>query len=250
MEYTILVTRPKHQAETLCYLIEQQGWGAIRFPTLEIVGVNSQLIKQQLQTINQYQWLIFISVNAVNFALSANNGNVESFVPIAIAAVGKTTEKALKTVGLTVDLVPENQFNTEGLLATNEMNNVNGKSCLIIRGKDGRENLANSLCRRGAKVDYLEVYERKKPDCKDIAVIQLLKMGKIDAITINSGEALSNLLLMIDTEFHENLFFVPIIVISNRLKKLAEQYKFKHIFVAKSPEDSAIIETVLSSLTQ
>jgi uroporphyrinogen-III synthase len=246
--HTIVVTRPKHQAEGLCSLIEQQGWNAIRFPTLEIVTIENKAISQQLKAINKYQWLIFVSTNAVNFAVAENNGKIDCFKSVPIAAVGKATEKALKAVGLAVELLPEASFNTEGLLASNEMNNVKGRSCLIIRGKGGRETLANSLRERGAKVDYLEVYLRKRPVSKSLDLTYMLQQGKLDAITITSGESLLNLLAMIDEGLHDKLQAVPLIVISHRIKGLAEQNKFKQIAVTKNPGDTAIIEALTMSL--
>jgi len=244
-KYTVLVTRPRHQADTLCQLIEQQGWHAIRFPTLDIVALNNHKIKQQFETINQYQWLIFISANAVNFALSANGGTIEHFKKCSIIAVGKGTEKALHSIGLSVDLIPEVHFNSEGLLATKEMSNVKGQAFLIIRGRGGRETLANSLRERGAVVDYMEVYAREKPVCNDSNVADMLQQKKLNVITITSGDALNNLMAMIAKELHDRLVSVPIIVISHRIKELAEQIGFKHISVTEKPGDTAIIETAV-----
>ena len=241
-DINILVTRPRQQAENLCRMIEQQGWHAIRFPVLQIMAMNTAIVKQQLNSVKQYDWLIFISANAVNFALSANNGKIDVFLNSSIAAVGKATEKALKAAGLSVHLIPETQFNSEGLLATPEMNNISNKSCLIIRGKGGRETLADCLRRRGAQVDYMEVYRREKPEVYDRTVIQLLENGELNAMTMHSGEALKNLLAMIDSEWHKYLFLIPIIVISQRLKEIAKERGFKQIVVAKSPADAAIIE--------
>ncbi len=248
-KYNVLVTRPAHQAENLSILIEQQGWNALRFPTLEIAAVNNQLIQKQLEDIEQWQWLIFISANAVNFAIQANNGKIDNFKGLSIAAVGKATEKALSVAGLSVDLLPEHEFNTEGLLATNEMKQISGKACLIVRGKGGREVLAETLKNRGAKVDYMEVYTRRAPVCINTNIYDLLRDGKLDAITVTSGDALSNLLKMVGAELKAKLISVPLIVISNRIKELAEQYKFKQIAVTEKPGDTAIIETLMMSLT-
>ncbi len=245
----ILVTRPEHQAEQLCRLIERQGWQAIRFPTLEIVAVENSAIIEQLENLGRYQWLIFISANAVNFALKANNGKIENFKEIPIAAVGKATEIALITAGLSVDLIPETHFSTEGLLATAEMNRVKGQDLLIIRGQGGREALANCLRERGAKVEYMEVYVREKPVYNDLAALDLIKCGKLQLITITSGDALKNLLAMINKKVHEDLFLVPLVVISNRIKKLANTLGFKHIAVTKKPSDDAIIEAMRTQLT-
>jgi len=247
-KYNILVTRPKQQAETLCHLIEKQGWNAIRFPTLRIVGVEAEAIKLQFDALKQYHWLVFISANAVNFALKANNGKIDCFINSHIAAVGKATEKALIAHGLTVDLVPESHFNTEGLLATTEMNNVQGKSCLIVRGNGGRETLASCLRERGAKIAYMEVYTRIKPCHNDPTAKKLLVQGNLHAITITSNEALLNLLSMFDKTLHYLLHAVPLVVISDRIKELAEQSEFNHIAVTDYPGDTAIIKTVVMSL--
>lgn len=244
--YNILVTRPAHQAETLCGLIEQQGWNAIRFPTIEIVANNNKNLSQQLKTIDQWHWLIFISANAVNFALSANNGRIERFKKCSIAAMGKATEKALLAVGLPADLLPDNQFNTEGLLATDEMNQVSGKNCLIIRGQGGRETLANKLLERGAAIEYMEVYSRKMPVFDSSDVVAMLSQGRLHVITITSGDALKNLVAMIGAEQHDKLQTVPLIVISNRIKQLAEKIGFKIIAVTENPGDTAIIKTAVA----
>lgn len=246
-QINILVTRPQHQAGNLCHLIEQQGWHAIRFPTLKIVETDENSIKQQLETINQYQWIIFISTNAVNFALRSNNGKIDNFRGLSIAAVGKATAQALVKAGLSVDLIPATDFNTEGLLATAEMNNVSGKSLLIIRGKGGRETLADSLRDRGAKVDYMQVYAREIPHDNDLTTIELIKHRKLDAIIITSGEGLKNLMSMISKELYEHLFLIPMVVISNRINGLAESLGFKYITVTKKSDDAAIIEAMLSS---
>jgi len=241
----ILVTRPAHQADKLCDLIEQQGGQAVRFPTLEIVGLKNSRIKQQFEALKQWHWLIFISSNAVNFALAANNGKIDVFKACSIAAVGKATEKALISAGLSVDLMPKNNFNTEGLLATEAMQQVNDQKCLIVRGVGGRETLANSLRERGAIVDYMEVYSREIPIVDQSNVENRLKNQTLDAITITSGDALKNLVTMIGSELAEELFAVPLIVISNRIKQLAEEIGFKTIAVTDNPSDTAIIKTVV-----
>lgn len=245
----VLITRPEQQAEALSQLVEQQGWNAVRFPTLEIVATDVNNIKQQLKTIDCYYWVIFISVNAVNFALSANDGKIDCFNNTSIAAVGKATEKALLAAGITVDLVPETEFNTEGLLATDAMKHVKDQAILIVRGQGGREELANSLQQRGANTEYLDVYARKIPSASHLVVTEMLQQGVLSLITITSGDALKNLLAMIDHRLHDKLQNVPIVVISHRIKKIAEQYKFKTIAVTNKPGDAAMIETVMNMLS-
>ncbi len=248
-KYNILVTRPKHQAEELCGLVEQQGWNSIRFPTLEIVAIKNKTIKQQLETIDQYNWLIFISANAVNFAVMANDGKIDNLLGISIAVIGNATGKALKSTGLSATLAPETQFNSEGLLETKQMKQVKDKSCLIVRGKGGQETLANSLRERGATVEYMEVYSRNMPESNSLKIAEMLQHQLLDAITITSGDALKNLLRMLSKKYHEKLFSLPLIVISKRIKKMAETNGFKHIIVTEKPADRAIIKAIKMSLS-
>jgi uroporphyrinogen-III synthase len=242
---SVLVTRPAHQADHLVDLIEQRGWRAIRFPVLEILPVTySDKVKNQLQRLHCFDALIFISANAVNFALQANGGKIDSFKNHRIAAVGRATAKALEAVGLPVAWVPSTGFNSEALLAMPEFKAVKGQSLLIVRGEGGLETLAETLRARGAVVEYLEVYRRIKPECNNRQVIQLLKRRELDVITVTSGEALQNLVDMLDQDSRPEMLAVPLVVISERMKDLAETMGFKQIIIADSPADAAILEKV------
>ncbi len=243
--YTLLVTRPVDQAGKLCQMIEKQGWQALAFPTIEIVGIKNSRLDQQLQALKRWQWLIFISRNAVNFALAANNGKIDDFKNCRIAAIGKATADAIEETGLKVDLLPENDFNSEGLLATPEMNQIIGQNCLIVRGMGGREKLAQSLSERGALVDYMEVYSREQARVDDRPVRDKLCQGQLDGVIVSSGEALTNLLALIDRSLHESLYSVPLIVISQRIKSLALTLGFQSIIVTDGPGDAAVMNTLI-----
>jgi uroporphyrinogen-III synthase len=254
----ILVTRPEHQADNLSQLIEQQGGTAVRFPTLEIVcRDNSEEVRSALTNLDKYHWIIFISANAVNFALKGNSGKIaatkSSLTPLLqrgrLAAVGQSTAQHLKMAGLPVDLVPEKNYNSEALLAMPELQQINGQNILIVRGEGGREQLATTLRNRGAEVSYLEVYKRVVPHIDSSHVINLLVQKKIDVITVTSAEALQNLSLMLDNKNNKLLSLVPLVVVSDRIRCIAADMGFNRIAVADSPIDTAILETVITCMT-
>ena len=130
-----------------------------------------------------------------------------------------------------------------------ELQQITGQRFLIIRGQGGREELANVLQSRGATVDYLDVYKRIIPVSDPSQLKLLLEQDKLDVITITSGEALQNLLVMLEKCFQERLFDIPLVVISNRIRQIAAELGFKRIAVAQSPSDSAILETVIMCVT-
>jgi uroporphyrinogen-III synthase len=241
----VLVTRPAHQAENLSRLIQARGGEAVRFPVLDIVARdNIDEIQDALKNLGKFQWVVFISPNAVNFALKANNGKIDRLKAVRFAAVGRATAQALEAAGLTVDAVPEQGYTSEALLAMPQIQQIKGQSCLIVRGKGGREELANTLRSRGADVQYLEVYKRTIPSIDNSQVVQLLTQHRLDVITVTSGEALQNLLIMLGEENHRLLLPIPLVVVSDRIGQLAAGMGFKRIAVTESPADTAILETV------
>jgi uroporphyrinogen-III synthase len=241
----VLVTRPQHQAENLCRLIAEQGGIAVRFPTLAIVECDDLLaIQNTLTQLNGFQWLIFISANAVNFALKANDGKIPHSKVRQIAAIGKATANALAMAGVPVDLHPEQPYNSEALLAMPPLQQVQGQKILIVRGEGGREELADTLHQRGADIHYLNVYKRIIPSTSNTDVVNLLEQNKLDVITVTSAEILQNLLIMLSEAYHRQLFSLPLVVVSDRIKQLATELGFKRIAVAGSPSDEAILETI------
>ena len=247
----VLVTRPAHQAENLSRLIEERGGVAIRFPTLAIVALNDACtIQNTLAHLDRYQWLVFISANAVTMhSYYSDSVKIEKFKPVRIAAIGKATAQALALTGLPVDLVPESGYNSEALLAMPQIQQMNGQSCLIVRGEGGREELATTLRSRGAYVEYLDVYKRIIPNIDNSQVSLLLAQDKLDVITVTSGEALQNLLIMLKEKHHQQLFEVPLVAVSNRIRQIAADMGFKRIAVTSCSSDLAILETVTMCVT-
>lgn len=246
----VLVTRPRHQAADLCALIEQQHGVAVAFPTLEIIAADDPAaIRDALSDPGHFQWLVFISANAVNFALQAIGGKIAQFSGTRIAAIGKATARALAAADLAVDLTPEHGADSAALLATPAMRQVAGQRILIVRGEGGLETLAETLKQRGAEVDYLNVYKRIVPQTDPAQVLNLLQRRRLDWITATSGEALRNLLALLGAAGRAQALDVPLAVVSERLRQLAVESGFKRIFVTDSPSDTAILKTITTWTT-
>ncbi len=243
----VLVTRPFAQANQLCGLIEQQGGRALRFPTLEIdaVAIEPQQLDQALQS----NWLIFTSTNAVDFALKAFGGKITGLSGVKLAAVGLSTAQALQQAGLEVACVPKTEFSSEGLLAEADMRRIEGRCITIVRGVGGREKIAETLRSRNARVDYLEVYRRCRPGIDNSHLVEQLHAGLLSVTTITSGEALQNLLEMLDAASVILLKKIPLIVVSDRLEQLARQLGFERILVSPQPTDAAILQTLTMLLS-
>jgi uroporphyrinogen-III synthase len=246
----VLVTRPAHQADHLCRIIEDHGGEAIRLPTIEIVACEElPEALTSLKKLDKFQWLVFISANAVNFALGAISGKIDQLHTVKIAAIGRATAKALSMAGMPVTLLPETGFDSEALLALPQLHEVCGQRFLIVRGSGGREELADTLRSRGAVVEYLDIYRRLIPDIDCSSVRDMLNQNRLDVVTVTSGEALQNLLVMLGEHYLERVTALPVVVVSGRIAQIAADKGFKRIFVADSPTDMSILETVIKCTT-
>ncbi|KPJ97073.1 MAG: hypothetical protein AMJ55_00515 [Gammaproteobacteria bacterium SG8_15] len=239
---TVLVTRPAHQAEHLCQLIKEEGGSAVRFPLLSIAEpTDREALKNVTRRLADFDMVIFISPNAVDkgmLVIEEHGGLPES---IRVAAVGKGSARHLEKLGIKTDIFPSQQFNSEALLAMEEMQSVAGKHIVIYRGEGGRELLANTLRARGAKVEYAECYRLAK---------QLLH-GNIDIITVTSSESLQNLYDLVPKPARSALLQLPLIVVSDRTQKLAEELGFKQpAIIAQKPGDEEMVQAMVNWRTQ
>jgi uroporphyrinogen-III synthase len=241
---TILVTRPAHQAEPLCRLIEAAGGQPLRLPALTIHDNSADpALCQRLSHLSDYQIAIFISPNAVTFGLDAIARCGGLLNSLLIATVGKGSGNALRQrLGREPNLVPQGSFDSEALLALEPLQHVSGKRIIIFRGNGGRELLADTLRQRGARVDYAEVYRRKPPPpAADTEWLQ-----KTDIITLTSSEALHNLVAMTPAAARDALYDKPLVVISERSAQLARQLGFSQaVLLTPQAGDEAIVATLM-----
>lgn len=244
----ILVTRPAHQAEKLYTLIEQNNGVPICLPTIEIVPLILEKIELE-QSLANSDWFIFTSTNAVRcYCSQLDNAKMRQLKIKSCLAIGQATAKALITVGLNVDLMPEHGYNSEALLELAELQNVSQKNVVIIRGENGRETLAETLKKRGANVVYQNVYKRKIPEIDCTQISQLILQKQLNFITITSGEAIQNLVTMLPETQHDLLKKIPLIVVSERIQTIAKNLGFETIALAQMPSDDAILKTITTMI--
>lgn len=240
----VLVTRPAHQAEPLCALIEAAGGRAWRLPSLAIVdGPDS---RAAMATLDDYDLAIFTSVNAVEKALTLR---APAAWPqnLRCAAVGAATARALTDHGVHGVLVAPPPYDSEALLTLPALQQAVGQSIVIIRGEGGREVLADTLRARGARVDYREVYRRVRPEIDAGPIVQAWQRGGITVVTATSAQGLQNLIAMLGTEGAVLLRATPLVVVNARMIQLAAELGFLHPpLVAEAASDEALVAALIA----
>jgi len=219
---TIVVTRPLAQAAPLAEAIAAAGGTPLVFPLLEIApAADAQPLQQGISRLSDYSLAIFISPNAVDYAVPAILAVgpwPENLLP---AAVGPGTVKALAAHGVTTCIAPPERYDSEGLLALPELASVSGKRIAIFRGDGGRELLADTLRERGAEVDCITCYRRSGPPAGVSPLLLAWRAGKLDALSVSSSEGLRYLFELLDAEGRGFLQRTPVFVPHARIAESA-----------------------------
>lgn len=239
---SVLVTRPAEQAAALSESIQTARGRPVSFPAMEILGPkDKKAAKAQLADLHKVDLLVFISTNAVNYAFPLMPDDIP--LDLQIAAVGRATASALDETGLEPTLVPNTSMDSEGLLALPELQDMQGKKVLIVRGNSGRETLRDVLIERGAQIEYVEVYRRQLPERNPANLIANWE-GLVDVVTITSGQILNNLFSLLGESGADLLRTTPLVVVSERVAEQAAELGCEFIYIADSAMDAAIIKSL------
>jgi uroporphyrinogen-III synthase len=160
----IIITRPRHQSESLIKKLEAKGAIPIVFPTIEIqMASDTRDLDQAIQHIQDYDWVVITSANGVNFFIQRMEelGIDPSILnQKKVATVGTITQENLAVKNIQVDFVPE-QFVADVLGETLPQSDI------------ARKKLIAQLEERGAKVNSIKAYETtlrsvSKEDLEDV----------------------------------------------------------------------------------
>jgi len=238
----VLVTRPKHQATELVAAIEANGGSAIQLPVLEIVPRNQDAVIKDADTLRDPDIAIFVSSNAARYGLHYADA-------ARIAVVGPATAAAVEAAGRNVDIRSIAGFDSEHLLAAPELLDVAEKVVRIIRGVDGRELLADTLRERGARVEYLAVYERlvpQYPQSEVDALVQQWRSGAINIVTIMSVESLRNFISILPEGCEAELENTPLVTPATRvIKEALNRYPGIPTTLARGTQASDMVKAII-----
>ena len=250
----IMNTRPLHQAKPLCDLIEQYGGQAITFPTIAITPIeNTRSLASVVSEWPRIDVVIFVSVNAVVYGLAAlqalrRQAPEQGTTALKIAAVGTATAQALQQAGYAVDIVPNETYDSEGLLQCEPLRNVEGQGIIIVRGQSGRELLGQQLRARGAQVHYHPVYQRCITSLTTQDWLQV-RQQPLDCIVVTREQGLLNLIHIVGKAQRDDLLSQRLVVISPRLAQLVRRSGFSQSpWVAQRATEAHILQAIAQQI--
>jgi len=224
----VLVTRPRELAQGLAKRVADAGGRAILFPAIEIEPL------PQSGPVGRYDMVVFVSPSAVRHGSRWVGAGHKAL------AVGAGTAHEIKKYRQDV-IFPASGADSEALLDLPELAQLSGQQVLIVRGQGGRSLLGDTLRERGARVEYAECYRRVRPR----ADAARLLAAWVDAVTVNSGEALQNLVALLGAEGQQRLRDTPLFVPHRRVAQQAESAGLRKVLIA-GPGDDEMIERLVA----
>jgi uroporphyrinogen-III synthase len=274
----ILNTRPVHQQAELTQVLQFDGARVLSFPLIKIEKIDTEQIDIESigiapidiavapqppdesvlspvwppisRPIGDYDILLFVSRNAVEGAFRFIEAT-DLRASTCFGVIGSATREALAAAldyshfDLADCLVAGEPYNSETLLQAQALQQVAGKRVLILRGQHGRSLLGDELARRGADVEYAEVYRRAVPRHGVEIFNQLSAPCFPTLVILTSDEGMHNLFKLVDASAARALCRVPWLLISERMRESAR--KLGHnatVLIARNASDKGIRQTI------
>ncbi len=216
---TVLITRPRAQAEVFARVIEREGFQPIVAPVLEIKAVG-----YEEPDLKEYDGLVFTSVNGV---LHFRHVDTD----MKVFAVGRQTKQALQDLGYS-DIAC-----AEGSARDLEKMLDNG-TYLHIRGVDAAREF-------GPHVRGLVAYKAEMIDRFDDDVVQKFKRKSVDCVGLFSVRTAQNFKALIEKAgLDDDLKSVSLLSISDDVLKCVRTLNWKNIYVADVPDREGMVRTL------
>jgi uroporphyrinogen-III synthase len=251
----VLITRPAHQQPPLITGLQVRGAKTISLPLLAITapsrGEQADVLRRQLLALDSYELLVFISSNAVREGCKAIDDYWPQFpVGLDLLAIGPSTAALAEELTGQRVRSAAGGMTSEDLLELDSFTNIEGRRIGIFRGEGGRDFLAQQLRKRGAQVDYFDVYRREELNYEDIQVREALIESEPTLLTAMSGQTLQALRSLIDqlSEPHaDKLLTLPVIVPSQRVRDLAAEMGFENPIAAPGADLDSLLQALVAA---
>ena len=254
----VLITRPAHQQPPLITGLQVRGAKTISLPLLAITapsrGEQADVLRRQLLALDSYELLVFISSNAVREGCKAIDDYWPQFpVGLDLLAIGPSTAALAEELTGQRVRSAAGGMTSEDLLELDSFTNIEGRRIGIFRGEGGRDFLAQQLRKRGAQVDYFDVYRRVELNYEDTQVREALIESEPTLLTAMSGQTLQALRGLIDQLSEpqaDKLLTLPVIVPSQRVRDLAAEMGFENPIAAPGADLDALLQALVAAVAK
>jgi len=247
---TILNTRPSPMGEELQQLLTPK-FISHHFPTVtnQTISLPSDIPLKKWLRDSSFAWIFVSRPTAVYFQQLLQQYGLESFSPAGgIFAIGESTKSELHSFiqDDNIKVITPTISNSESFLTLNEL--AEYQSFVQVKGKGGREVIADALINNGKDYFPLELYKREMVQYSSKQVGSWLECNCILATSVDIAKGIfANLSQQINSNNIPYLLDkIKWVVLSERIKQFLIDNKIKeeHIFICEESDNSSIINTI------
>ena len=248
----ILVTRARNQASRLTQGLEELGAECLEAPTIKIVppADNGKAVDEAVAKLSDFDWVIFTSVNGVEFffqGLCRAGLDSRALAGLSVCAIGSGTAEALAGRGIKADVVPEN-FTAEGIIAALYGKAKAGDKILLPRAAEARNVLPEELSNQGMEVEVVTAYETRTADTDSEALVKAFAEHTIDMVTFTSSSTVKNLIKLLGDKAADLLKDVEIAVIGPVTAETCRKHGLKVAIQAEEYTIAGLIRAIKEGL--
>jgi uroporphyrinogen-III synthase len=250
----ILITRTRQQASELATRLEALGAEILLLPTIELAPPSSfAALDAALADLPSFDWLVFTSANAVQAFQSRTQTGIQQHLapkPPRIAAIGPATAKAVESIGLKVDLIPQ-AYVAESLLEA-LLPSARGRRFLLVRAEDARDLLPDALTAAGAHIAIAPAYRNLTPPDAIPALQRLFTPPATapDTITFTSSSTARNLIALLEAANLQLPTGTTLASIGPLTSATLRELGYAPILEAAEPTIPALVEAIAASQTR
>ena len=234
---TPLILRPQPAADELATRLRRDGHAPVLCPLLTYQPGSELALLPPL--LNEADIVIAVSAAAVQHASLYLQQQHRSWPATpTYLAVGPATAAGWQQQHLPV--ISPADARSEGLLALPELQAVNGKRIVLLRGNGGRELLADTLRQRGAEVTCVECYRRHYLQTDGNRLLQEWQAAAVDSVIITSSELFQQLLTLLPATAHSWLSALHWFVVSERTAEELRQAGLNQITIMPGAQHDAV----------
>lgn len=213
--------------------------------TSEIVEYENNIeFENALKSLEQYQWIVFTSTNAVNLYFNKMKElriDHRRLAHIKFAAVGSGTGQALVEHGILVDFIPQ-QYTVSNL--AKELSNLIGdkERLLIPRAEQGSQELIEILHKNRKTFDDIKIYDIKEVSEYPADLNDINK--QFDYLTFASSSGVHSFFMGLKKSPKEMLGRTKVVCIGESTEAALKEYDYHEAFIAKESSIKGLVERI------
>jgi uroporphyrinogen-III synthase len=204
MALTVLVTRPAAQAADWVGKLVAKGVDARALPLIAIEPMpDAAALRDAWHLLPQRDLAMFVSPNAAEHFFAARPAARQWPRALRAAATGPGTVEMLVRCGVpAAQCVAPRAAPFDSSALWNELHNEawGGRTALVVRGDGGRDEFAQALRAAGAKVVFVQAYQRRAPvwsEAERALAQAALAAPEAHAWLLSSAEAIDHLVALL-----------------------------------------------------